>query len=110
MSVTKEVTLWCDAEVDGHTCGRWVQFNYAEAGGSATRARVVAKRDGWSSRPGGTIRGGNVTDNCPRHTANSGRDVTDKSTKTMGLIMHDHIEPRTDCISCQHNLSYRARV
>lgn len=44
MSVTHEITLWCDA--DG--CDEWIQFNDHESHhGKVSEARKLAKRAGW---------------------------------------------------------------
>lgn len=59
MSVTREITLWCDA----NDCYEWCQFNDFEShGGKVSPCRRVARKHGWTfSRAAG--------DRCPKHPA-----------------------------------------
>jgi hypothetical protein len=65
--ITKEITVWCDHETDGITCGQWTQFNEADARGQPSRARRLAKEQaGWQHTRDGK-------DLCPRHRTDNHR-------------------------------------
>jgi len=43
MSITREVTVWCDGKPDGEDCPRWVQ-----ASATARALRTDLRRGGWT--------------------------------------------------------------
>jgi hypothetical protein len=57
MSLTREITLWCDTE----DCVEWTTLNdYESGGGKAGMARLAARGRGWQH----TVADGDL---CPKH-------------------------------------------